>query len=203
MLTLRPFDRILGQVPPCPDRSADSVVRQVQESAAFVVALRLTQRHYLGTAPYPERWLRSICSGTTRSVPRSVSALTVVRAEMAIDLEALVATFAVSRDSVVLLNHVAADSALDRTMDLQAWNRVFPAAMPGAPPGRDMSAALEYACLFDELNSNRAPNDVGHGQCIGGAFSVKQMPSRGVSVLTETSQVEISDRWLVLSIRRR
>lgn len=202
-MTLCSLGSMLGQTPSCPERSADSVVRQVQESAAFMQALRLTQRHYLGTAPYPQHWLRTICSGTTRSVPRSVSALTIVRAEMAIDLEALVATFAVRGDSVVLLNHVAADTTLDRTMDLQVWNRVFPAAMPSAPPGRDMSAALEYACLFEELNANRATNDVGHGQCTGRVFSVEQLPTRGVSVLTETSQVEISDRWVVLSIRRR
>lgn len=197
------FSTMEGQTAGCAAMSADSTVRLVQRSDAFALSLRLVQRQYMDSAAFPSSWLSYVCSHMVRSVPRSSVRLEVVRVELATRIEALIATYAIAGDSVFLLNQVIGDSILDRRMNVAIWNRVFPPAMAGPPPHRDMSAAMEYACLVEELNANRASLDVSGGQCWGSVYSVERARPAGVSVLTETSRVDISDGWLILGIERR
>ncbi len=192
----------IAQTPTCPILAADTSVRRVQQSPAFSRALLLTQRRYMGTGTLTPRWIESICSGMRASVPRNVAGLVFVRAEMAVDLVALRATFAVWGDSVALLNEVNGDSALGHTIDSALWNRRVPPAMPKSPPATDMGAALEYACLFEELGANRASMDLALGQCRSTSYSVSRLANRGVLVRTDASEIELTPLWEV-RVRRR
>jgi len=188
----------------CRPTSADDVVIQVQQAPAFRTVLLLAARHYVGRDTLPTDWLYHICVGMVRSVPRFVAGLTMVRAQLGEDIEALRATFAVSSDGVALLNHVTADTVLDVEIDLSVWNRTVARAMPQRPPAQDVSAALEYACLFQALNFNHAPMDLSGGQCWGPTVAVNRRGgTRGVTVLTDELELTISESWELERIRRR
>lgn len=188
---------LLAQNVRCPERGRDPVVRRVQQSSAFALAVHLAQREYVGGAALPARWLHTVCSGMVSSIPRTVTRLMVVRAELATELVAVRATFAVRADSVFLLNKVASDSTLDLTIDLEVWNRAFGPAMPAEPPSSDLSSALEYACLFAAIDARAATMSVGGGQCEGRSYSLQALPGGGVSIAGGGTQIRLSNRWEV------